>query len=211
MATIQDMEDLTSNAAAQTAYVTNSGYTADLTATMLANDNPSPNVVSADSEDTTLYAFLAFDDNEANWWLSANTDVAHWIKYYFGSGNGKIVNKLRIKATLISAGQYGLKDFTFQGSNNDADWDVLLTDQQENNADWQEYTFTNNTSYTYYKIVSTTFWHATYKYISIKEIEMMITALQPYSEATIKTQGSYSLKVTAAATTSLNKTLTKTF
>ena len=31
------------------------------------------------------------------------------------------------------------------------------------------------------------------------------------SESTIKTQGSYSLKVTAAATTSLNKTLTKTF
>jgi len=36
-------------------------------------------------------------------------------------------------------------------------------------------------------------------------------ALQSYSEATIKTQGSYSLKGVAAITDSLNKTLTKTF
>ncbi|MFA5324268.1 MAG: LamG domain-containing protein [Smithella sp.] len=36
-------------------------------------------------------------------------------------------------------------------------------------------------------------------------------SLQSYSEPTIKTQGSYSLKVVAAATDSLNKTLTKTF
>jgi hypothetical protein len=36
-------------------------------------------------------------------------------------------------------------------------------------------------------------------------------ALQSYSESTIKTQGSYSLKVLAVITDSLNKTLTKTF
>jgi hypothetical protein len=36
-------------------------------------------------------------------------------------------------------------------------------------------------------------------------------ALQSYSEATIKTQGSYALKAVAEATDSLNKTLTKTF
>ena len=35
--------------------------------------------------------------------------------------------------------------------------------------------------------------------------------LQDFSESTIKTQGSYSLKAVAAATDSLNKTLTKTF
>jgi hypothetical protein len=35
--------------------------------------------------------------------------------------------------------------------------------------------------------------------------------LQSYSESTIKTQGSYALKVVAAQTDSLNKTLTKTF
>jgi len=36
-------------------------------------------------------------------------------------------------------------------------------------------------------------------------------SLQSYSEATIKTQGSYALKAVAAITDSLNKTLTKTF
>jgi len=39
---------------------------------------------------------------------------------------------------------------------------------------------------------------------------MMETILQSYSEATIKTQGSYSLKGIAAITESLNKTLTRT-
>jgi nucleoid DNA-binding protein len=38
-----------------------------------------------------------------------------------------------------------------------------------------------------------------------------IPFLQSYSEATIKTQGSYALKAVAAITDSLNKTLTKTF
>ena len=37
------------------------------------------------------------------------------------------------------------------------------------------------------------------------------TNLQSYSESTIKTQGSYSLKGVAAITDSLNKTLTRTF
>ena len=37
------------------------------------------------------------------------------------------------------------------------------------------------------------------------------SSFQSYSEATIKTQGSYALKAVAAATDSLNKTLTKTF
>jgi len=36
-------------------------------------------------------------------------------------------------------------------------------------------------------------------------------SLQSYSESTIKTQGNYALKVVAAQTDSLNKTLTKTF
>ena len=37
------------------------------------------------------------------------------------------------------------------------------------------------------------------------------TNLQSYSESTIKSQGSYSLKGVAAITDSLNKTLTRTF
>jgi len=41
--------------------------------------------------------------------------------------------------------------------------------------------------------------------------KVYVQPLQSYSEATIKTQGSYSLKAVAAATDSLNKTLTKTF
>ena len=50
------------------------------------------------------------------------------------------------------------------------------------------------------------------QYAYVDNCSVKITnVLQSYSEGTIKTQGSYSLKVMAAITDSLNKTLTKTF
>lgn len=49
---------------------------------------------------------------------------------------------------------------------------------------------------------------------SISEVKALVSgtiALQSYSESTIKSQGSYSLRGVAAITDSLNKTLTRTF
>jgi len=45
----------------------------------------------------------------------------------------------------------------------------------------------------------------------VTDCESGDSSLQSYSESTIKSQGSYSLKGVAAITDSLNKTLTRTF
>ena len=69
----------------------------------------------------------------------------------------------------------------------------------------------NDTSYNYYRLWMDTTW--SYDYMQVGNLEMMVESdpiPYPQSESTIKQQGSYSLKVTAAETDSLNQTITKT-
>ena len=208
-----DYMEYANDAAAQAAYVSSdTNKTVDSCAVMTSNTAPSPNVTSADDANSGYEAYKAFDNSEVTTgtaWL-AEFAQPHWIKYYFGAGNGKIIKYLRITSRLCGGSGYGLKDFVFAGSNNDADWTTLHTGQQANNGNVQEYNFANNTPYTYFRLTSSNHWHVTYTYTYIANIDMRESNLQSYSESTIKQQGTYSLKGVAVITDSLSDTLTRT-
>jgi hypothetical protein len=145
-------------------------------------------------------------------------------------GSAKIINKVYYENGHSSGlyPEYGVKNFTLWGSNSatafadlvythDTDWVQLTTSQatfdihvSADQADPKYITVTNNVSYRYYAFKFADNW-GNVNTIGLRRIELQEYPLQSYSEPTIKTQGSYSLKAVAAITDSLNKTLTKTF
>lgn len=119
----------------------------------------------------------------------------------------------------------GIKNFVLQGSNDaesltqldyssDTYWTDIKTDLQAlehvalDQADPQYFEFDNTTPYRYYSLKITDNWGSA-DTMGFRHIELQAIALQSYSESTIKQQGSYSLKVIASITDSLNDTLTK--
>lgn len=191
-----DMFEYANHAAAQEAYPSSdTGYTSDI----CVGGTASASSVSDDNR----YAHLAFDDSlgESNRWASQITSPPHWIKYDLGAGNEKIARQFRVYPQSAYP-----KDFKFQGSNNNSDWDDLHTGQVAQSQTWQTFSFSNTTAYRYYRMYITTQWGTR---VSIFEIEIKGINLQCYSESSIKQQGSYSLEVRAAKTGSLNDTLTR--
>lgn len=201
-----DLYEYPNNAAAQAAYPTSGGptYSSDLCTDGTASAS---SIFSAGYE-----AAKAFDNTDAEW-VTSDTPTPHWLTYDFGEGNSETINKYVIKGASTSA--QSPTDFKFQGSNNNVDWDDL---DIQSDLSWDFYeikTFTsfsegtNTTAYRYYRIL----YVSTPAYGALTEVEMMeITGLelQCYSEDTIKEQGTYSLKVIAVQTGSLNDTLTRT-
>jgi hypothetical protein len=137
-------------------------YNNNIVATMTSNTAPS-GVASASSESSASYkAWQAFDGNIESSvrydWCTANAQASAWLKYDFGAGNAKTLQKYAI--TGIGNGLYANrfqtpKNWTFEGSNNDSTWVVL--DTRVGEQDWAEaekrvYTFINITAYRYYRI-----------------------------------------------------------
>ena len=203
-----DYMEYANDAAAQAAYVSSDAgaYSADLIPTMTSATAPS-GVASADSDSGSYYAWQAFDADTGTIW-EVPSNPPHWLKYDFGSGNAKVIQKYRM---YVPIPVYGSKTWQFQGSNNDSDWDTLDTQTDINwaSGEWKDFTFSNSTAYRYYRLYITA---SNGAYLQVFELEMMeyITHTQCYSESTIKQEGSYSLKGVAAITDSLNDTLTRT-
>lgn len=125
--------------------------------------------VSASTEQNGYEADKACDDDETGTrWSTAVGNTSGWWKYDLGSGVTKTVEKVRIKPYPGL-----LKNFTIQGSNNDTDWDYLLSGQHGNDGDWEDFIFSNNTAYRYYRIYIDDIWlYPTYTIISVYEFEM---------------------------------------
>lgn len=154
-------------------------YSADLC-------NSGSTCASASSAYSGSYAAsFAFDNytTSANCWASNTAPTVgspQWLKYDFGSGNEKEIVKYTITARYWSSDQTRCpKDWTFEASNDDSNWDVLDTRTDE--TAWNtssspttkcEYTFTNSTAYRYYRIVITANNGGT-SYVAIGEMEMM--------------------------------------
>jgi len=201
------MENYSSDALAQAAYVSDGAYSADKIPDMTSNIAPA-GVASGSVE--YIPAWLAMNDSVLgwdDWWNTYNQPPPQWLKYQFASG--KIIQRYTI--TARDGGGYGTHHptaWTLQGSNNNSDWTTLdtQTGQSFTNAEKKTYSFTNFTSYVYYRIYITA--SAVY-YVGIGEWELIERALQCGSEATIKTQGTYALKA-FADTNAINDTLTRT-
>lgn len=120
---------------------------------MTSNSTPLPYVVSASSADPNYPAYLAFDGVNAtvtDCWVCPS--YTGWLKIDLGTqiavGNYEIEKGYRFVDDAP-------KEWTFEGSNNDADWTIL--DTQTNQINWtkgekRSYMIANPMSFRYYRV-----------------------------------------------------------
>jgi hypothetical protein len=115
----------------------------------------------------------AFDDSTATAWNSGNTALPHWLKVQYFTA--KVINKIRIYS-FKDAGGAATKNFTVSGSNDDSDYTDIYSGLCVDQANgWQsDFTFTNTTAYTYYKVTFTDNYRAD-NYIVVMELELYQT------------------------------------
>lgn len=207
MATLEiDNMEYSSDESAQTAYVTNAsgGYGSELvsngTAWTGATDNTPPN--NWTSPNPTQGTFTIESGTLKMACVTGNPVIRQTVTVEVGK---TYLISVDIKNGNLSNGMvvgFGTTEGSNQiGAHVETGTSVFVT----HTTQWTA------TQTSLYLSANTDAVGAQYGYIdnySVKEITT--PALQSYSEATIKTQGSYSLKGIAAITDSLNKTLTKT-
>jgi len=197
------MEGYSTDALAQAAYVTN--------ATTYGPDILTGGTAYADLYTGVHTPDLACDNDTGTLWSTTGIGAfPHWWAY-IGSV-GKMIRQVRYYNYL----DMGIKDYIIKGSNDstngaDGTWTTITsgTFANTNPEGWQTITFANSVIYKSHMVYATKGYYALGQVVAY-EFEMMELSLQSYSESTIKQQGSYSLKGIAAATDSLNKTLTRT-
>lgn len=138
-----------------------SSYTDDLIPKMISNNSPS-GVVRASSTYSTVSPYLAFDDSntlESSAWITNSTKTG-WLEYEFDSP--KIVTKYTLESQKYSGGSTVAelkartpKDWTFEGSNDGATWEIL--DTQTGVSVWVDgvkntFSIVNKQSYRKYRI-----------------------------------------------------------
>jgi len=112
----------------------------------------SPFVIGC-SPNPQVSAYLAFDAaGTGTWWASAVGSTDGWLSVDFGVGNAKIVAKY--EHTLYPEQNHCPDNWTFEGSNDNSNWDVLdtRTGQAQFYGTVKAYAFANSTSYRYYRI-----------------------------------------------------------
>lgn len=131
-------------------------------------------------------AYLACDNYTYTYWY-ASPGATHWWKYDFGSG----ITKTIVRYSLYQTGSYqGPTAWTFEGSNDNTNWDILDTQTGQTVTPKKYYSITPTGGYRYYRINISA---PTTGNIGITEIEMF-NGILVRSEPTIKVQGDYSLK-----------------
>lgn len=115
---------------------------------------------TADTEysSPTYTADKSCDGNLTTFWASTAGGADHWWKYDFGEGVTKTITNL-ILCTYYDVNGGCLKDFRFEGSTDNAEWDTLVDTQAPNSATTVEYVFTG-APYRYYRIYITSTWRA---------------------------------------------------
>jgi len=117
--------------------------------------NVSPYVISASSvygDYPYYYPWKAFDvDGASTYWASSPSEHNNsWVKVDFGIGNAKKVSQYKI---TLFGGVYSFDAWTFEGSNDDANWITLDTQiNQKLIVGQTPHSFVNTTSYRYYRI-----------------------------------------------------------
>lgn len=124
---------------------------------MTSNTTPSPYVVSASSIwDATYDAWKAFNGTNTDatdCWATANNVRTGWIMVDFNTP--KVISQYTITSRTGASVTETPKKWTFEGSNNNADWIIL--DTKTNEINWalnqkRAYQFMNITPYRYYRL-----------------------------------------------------------
>ena len=148
-------------------------------------------------------ASQAFDNQYTTndiWFSDLAGGFPQWLKYDFGSGNGKAVTRYRIFYYDAYNQGYNPGTWQFQGSNNDVDWDTL--DSQAGYTSWtyntwKTFNISNTTAYRYYRIYITANGGAATQAVNINEVEL----IESLSEEVLV---DYDGNLTATASTTLN-------
>lgn len=92
----------------------------------------------------------AFDDDSGTSCTYSSLS-AGWLKYDFGVSNEKTIQQYTVESENDGR---AIRDWTFEGSNDDSSWDVLDT---QSSITWstpetKTFTFSNSTAYRYYRV-----------------------------------------------------------
>jgi len=126
-------------------------FGASLVPVMSSSNTPS-GIVSCNADSVGQRCWNALDSDLGTYWEPVTTEP-WWWKYDFGADVCPIVNEYKI--TPYSSTLYHMEDWILKGSNDDTNWTNLDT-QTSQTSGWtvdvaRDYTFTNTTSYRYYK------------------------------------------------------------
>ena len=91
-------------------------------------------------------ASLAVDGDISTCW-APNTEGSFWWKYDLGIGITKNARQLRINDFLARIGTFDL-----EGSNDDSNWTIIYSGDNQGLTGWQEYEFSNSVAYRYYRL-----------------------------------------------------------
>lgn len=117
---------------------------------------------------------LACDDNTGTDWFGSGGGP-DWIRTDLGTG--KVCNSISITPRFEGAGNR-VKDFTIAGSNDDSAWTDIYTGQHGDNANREEFSFSNSTSYRYYRFMFTNTWAGVD--VWVREMELFEAAGSTY-------------------------------
>ena len=129
---------------------------------MTSNNTPSPYIVYASGSGAIgeqTQPFWAFDKNENRWWASQTTGGEWWIAIDVGSVNSFAATNITIRNSV--SGTTDLKDFAFQGTNDNSSWNNLIIGSQPKSVGNFTYNFTDNEiSYRHYRLYISSGWGA---------------------------------------------------
>jgi hypothetical protein len=168
-----------------------------------ASDITGSGTATANNNYSGLLPAEAFDNLTTIWeaWMSGNATSTNWLKYDLGSGNEATIVRYSLTMEDPWAVDYFVRDWNFQGSNDDINWDTL--DHQEDYT-WTQgqkryFDISNSTAYRYYRIFTLDNNSVSYNYTSINEVELFPATDIPYSVIV-----DYDGNLTANASTTLN-------
>ncbi|KFX00333.1 discoidin domain-containing protein [Pectobacterium carotovorum] len=127
---------------------------------MTANNSSVGYMVDASSEYSTQYAaWTAFNGTLNRYWASKTVPTVanpHWLRITMAAP--VLIDTYRITNENLNPGPLSPKSWMFQGSNDGTTWDTLHTvsnDTRDGRGAVREYTFTNNTPYSSFRILIT--------------------------------------------------------
>ena len=165
-------------------------FSGNIVPVMTSNTAPAGYVASASSENlgATYAAWKAFDQDTTTTnrvWATTNPSP-NWLQ--FQSPTARIVSEYRITAEVGQGGNRSPNTFNLQGSNNGSSWTTLNSQSGITYTDGQtrSFTFTNSTSYTYYRLNITSV-NAGAGITSVEELQLIENIGGPVADISFST------------------------
>lgn len=227
-----DLAEYSTDNDAQSTFVSSASYSSQYPPENSATYVKATSILASPAYDPWLSTdntqILTGDWTSHTWLGNGNSNQ----RYHIDLGSAKVINRIYYENGHSLGGNTGagVKNFILQGSNeasafaettyaNDTNWTTISSGLQMEQhaagdaADPKYITVNNGTAYRYYALKIADNWSPV-GFTGFRRVELQSWAagsLAAYSEASIKTEGSYAVKGVASITESLNGTLTRTF